>query len=71
MATEWTRNLQPLLAAYGNDPRFRLILFTLDEGTYSRELAPLAGHYSAVLLGPALVVFRQSVNGMRPLTSTG
>ncbi|HJZ48073.1 MAG TPA: glucuronate isomerase [Roseiflexaceae bacterium] len=64
IATEWTRNLQPLLNAYGADPRFRLILFTLDEGTYSRELAPLAGHYPAVLLGPPWWFF-DSVNGMR------
>jgi glucuronate isomerase len=42
LATEYTRNLQPLLNAYGNDPRFRLVLFTLDESTYARELAPLA-----------------------------
>ena len=59
VATEWTRNLQPLLNAYGNDPRFRLILFTLDESTYSRELAPLAGHYPARAARPALVVLRQ------------
>jgi glucuronate isomerase len=52
IATEWTRNLRPLLNEYGADPRFRLILFTMDESTYSRELAPLAGHYPAVLLGP-------------------
>jgi glucuronate isomerase len=64
VATEWTRNLRPLLNAYGSDPRFRLILFTLDEGTYSRELAPLAGHYPAVLLGPPWW-FYDSVNGMR------
>jgi glucuronate isomerase len=64
VATEWTRNLQPLLNAYGADPRFRLILFTLDESTYSRELAPLAGHYPAVLLGPPWWFF-DSVNGMR------
>jgi glucuronate isomerase len=62
--TEWTRNLQPLLNAYGNDSRFRLILFTLDESTYSRELAPIAGHYPAVLLGPPWW-FYDSVNGMR------
>jgi glucuronate isomerase len=49
--TDWTRGLRPLLEACGNDPRFTLILFTLDESTYSRELAPLAGHYPAVLLG--------------------
>jgi glucuronate isomerase len=51
VATDWTRGLQPLLAAHGNDPAFRLVLFTLDESTYSRELAPLAGHYPAVVLG--------------------
>jgi glucuronate isomerase len=62
--TEWIRNLQVLLNAYGNDPRFRLILFTLDESTYSRELAPLAGHYPAVLLGPPWWFF-DSVNGMQ------
>jgi glucuronate isomerase len=64
VATEWTRNLQPLLNAYGTDPRFRLILFTLDESTYSRELAPLAGHYPALRLGPPWWFF-DSVNGMR------
>lgn len=64
LATEWTRNLRPLLNAYGSDPRFRLILFTLDESTYSRELAPLAGHYPALLLGPPWWFF-DSVNGMR------
>jgi len=62
--TEWTRNLRPLLNAYGNDPRFRLILFTLDESSYSRELAPLAGHWPAVLLGPPWWFF-DSANGMR------
>lgn len=60
---EWTRNLQNLLNAYGNDSRLRLILFGLDESTYSRELAPLAGHYPAVLLGPPWW-FHDSVNGM-------
>ena len=52
LATEYTRNLRPLLNRYGNDPRLTLILFTLDESTYSRELAPLAGHYPALKLGP-------------------
>jgi len=51
VAADWTRGLQPLLEACGNEPSFTLILFTLDESTYSRELAPLAGHYPAVLLG--------------------
>ncbi len=64
IATEWTRNLRALLNAYGTDSRFRLILFTLDESTYSRELAPLAGHYPALLLGPPWWFF-DSVNGMR------
>jgi glucuronate isomerase len=63
VATELTRNLRPLLNAYGNDPRFRLIVFTLDESTYSRELAPLAGHYPALLVG-APWWFHDSIEGM-------
>jgi glucuronate isomerase len=51
VATDWTRGLRPLLEACGNDPGFAVVLFTLDESTYSRELAPLAGHYPAVSLG--------------------
>lgn len=64
VATEFTHNLRPLLNAYGNDPRFTLVLFTLDESTYSRELAPLAGHYPAVRLGPPWW-FHDSMEGMR------
>jgi glucuronate isomerase len=63
IATEFTRHLRPLLNAYGNDPRFTLVLFTLDESTYSRELAPLAGHYPAVRLG-APWWFHDSMHGM-------
>ena len=63
VATEFTRNLRPLLNAHGNDTRFRLIVFTLDESTYSRELAPLAGHYPAMLLG-APWWFHDSIEGM-------
>jgi glucuronate isomerase len=63
IATEYTRNLHPLLNKYGNDPRFTLILFTLDETSYSRELAPLAGHYPALKLGPPWW-FHDSLNGM-------
>src|SRR5204863_3945709 len=63
VAIEFTRNLRPLLNAYGNDPRFRLIVFTLDESAYSRELAPLAGHYPAMLLG-APWWFHDSIEGM-------
>jgi len=61
--TEYTRNLFPLLNKYGNDPRLTLILFTLDETTYSRELAPMAGHYPALKLGPPWWFF-DSLNGM-------
>ncbi len=64
VATEYTRNLQPLLNAYGNDPRFTLVLFTLDESTYARELAPLAGHYPALRLGPPWW-FHDSIQGMK------
>jgi len=52
MPTEFVRNLKPLLDRFGNEPRLTLILFTLDEDTYSRELAPLAGHYPVLRLGP-------------------
>jgi len=62
--TEYTRDLLPLLNKYGNDPRVTLILFTLDDTTYSRELAPLAGHYPALKLGPPWWFF-DSLNGMR------
>ena len=61
--TEYVRSLQPLLTKFGNDSRLTLILFTLDETTYSRELAPLAGHYPAVFLGPAWW-FHDSPEGM-------
>jgi len=64
IATEFTRNLLPLLQRYGNDSRLRIILFTLDETTYTRELAPLAGHYPTVLIGPPWW-FHDSPNGMR------
>lgn len=60
---EFVRNLKPLLDRLGNEPRFSLILFTLDETTYSRELAPLAGHYPALKLGPAWW-FHDSPEGM-------
>jgi glucuronate isomerase len=62
--SEFTHCLEALLNKYGNDARLRLILFTLDEAAYSRELAPLAGHYPAVFLGPPWW-FHDSVNGMR------
>jgi glucuronate isomerase len=63
-ATEFTRNLHPLLNKFGADPRLTLVVFTLDESTYSRELAPLAGHYPALRLGPPWWFF-DSYWGMR------
>lgn len=61
---ELTRNLAPLLNAYGNDPRLTLILFSLDEAVYAREMAPLAGHYPALRIGPPWW-FHDSLNGMQ------
>lgn len=63
-ATDYVRALAPLLERFGDDPRLRLVLFTLDESAYSRELAPLAGVYPAVYLGPAWW-FYDSPDGMR------
>lgn len=63
-ASEFTQNLLPLLNQFGNHPALTIILFNLDEITYSRELAPLAGHYPAVKLGPPWWFF-DSLNGMR------
>ena len=63
LTTEFTRNLQPLLDRFGNDPRLTLIIFTLDESAYSRELGPLAGHYPTLRLGPPWW-FHDSLNGM-------
>jgi glucuronate isomerase len=62
--TEYVRALKPLLDAVGNDPRLTLILFTLDESVYARELAPLAGHYPCLKLGPSWW-FHDSPEGMR------
>lgn len=62
--TDYVHALKPLLDELGNDPRLTLILFTLDETAYGRELAPLAGHYPALRLGPAWWFF-DSPDGMR------
>jgi glucuronate isomerase len=51
-ATDYVSALRPLLDRYGNEPNLTVILFTLDESTFSRELAPLAGHYPCLRLGP-------------------
>lgn len=63
VAMDLTRGLQSLLNAFGGDERFRLVVYTLDEATYSRELAPLAGHYPAVRLGSPWW-FHDSVHGI-------
>jgi glucuronate isomerase len=62
--TEYVRALKPLLDRFGNDTRLSVILFTLDETVYARELAPLAGHYPVLKLGPAWW-FHDSPEGMR------
>nr|WP_268820551.1 glucuronate isomerase [Paraglaciecola sp. G1-23] len=64
VATEYVNNLRPLLNKYGSHPKFKVIVFTLDETNYTRELAPLAGHYPALKLGPAWW-FHDSPEGMR------
>jgi glucuronate isomerase len=61
---EYVHALRPLLSKYGNNPAFSFIVFTLDETSYARELAPLAGHYPAMKLGPAWW-FNDSPEGMR------
>jgi glucuronate isomerase len=63
MRTDYVEALKPLLDRFGNRSDFRLILFTLDESTYARELAPLAGHYPCLRLGPAWW-FHDSPEGM-------
>ena len=62
--TDYVRALKPLLDRFGNDPRLTLILFTLDETAYARELAPLAGHYPVLRLGPSWW-FHDSPDGMQ------
>jgi glucuronate isomerase len=61
--TELTRALAPLLNAFGSNPKLTLIVFNLDESTYARELAPLAGHYPALKIGPPWW-FHDSPNGI-------
>ena len=62
-AVDYVEMLRPLLNAHGLDPRLTLVVFTLDETTYARELAPLAGAYPALRLG-APWWFHDSVEGM-------
>ncbi|MEU8239925.1 glucuronate isomerase [Actinoplanes missouriensis] len=63
-ATDYVHGLRPLLDAYGHDPRLRIVLYTLDETTFTRELAPLAGGYPALYLG-APWWFLDSPEGLR------
>jgi glucuronate isomerase len=62
-ATNYVHALKPLLDRFGNESKLTIIVFTLDETSYSRELAPLAGHYPALRLGPAWW-FHDSPEGM-------
>jgi glucuronate isomerase len=62
--TDYVHHLHPLLQRVGNETSLTIILFTLDESTYSRELAPLAGHYPCLKLGPPWW-FYDSPEGMR------
>jgi glucuronate isomerase len=61
--TNYVHSLKPLLDRFGNETNLTIILFTLDETTYSRELAPLAGHYPCLRLGPPWW-FHDSPEGM-------
>jgi glucuronate isomerase len=62
--TEYTHSLRPLLEAFGHHPDLRLIVFTVDETVFARELAPLAGVYPAMKLG-APWWFLDTPDGMR------
>lgn len=50
--TDWVGGLNALLSKYGHAPGLRVLLFTLDETTYARELAPMAGHWPCLMIGP-------------------
>jgi len=64
VAMDYVGALKPLLDRFGNERRLLVVVYTLDESTYSRELAPLAGHYPALRLGPPWW-FHDSPEGMR------
>ena len=70
LRSEFTKNLKPLLDQFGNRPDMTLILFNLDETTYSRELAPLAGHYPLLRLGPPWWFFDSWLGMTRFLDAT-
>lgn len=71
-AVEFSRTLQPILSEYGNHENFQMVVFTMDETTYSRELAPLAGYYRGLYVGApwwfidetdAIMRYRRAVTG--------
>jgi len=68
MATNYVEALRPLLDQFGNERELTIILFTLDESAYSRELGPLAGHYPCLRLGPPWW-FHDSPEGMMRFAS--
>ena len=68
-ATDYVHALRPLLNRFGNEKSLTIILFTLDETTFSRELAPLAGHYPCLRLGPPWW-FHDSPEGMMRFRET-
>ncbi|MDP1990862.1 MAG: glucuronate isomerase [Syntrophales bacterium] len=65
MRTDYTRALKPMLDRFGNEPNLTVVLFTLDETSYGRELAPLAGHYPILRLGPPWWYFDSPEGMMR------
>ena len=78
-ATRYTRPLTPILRDFGTDPAFRLVLFTVDETSFSREIAPLAGFYPSVYAGapwwfldtPAAILrYRRAVTDSAGFTKT-
>lgn len=79
VAVEFTDALQPVLSAFGTSERFQLVVFTMDETVYARELAPLAGFYPSVYVGApwwfidspnAMTRFRSAVTEAAGFTKT-
>ena len=79
MSVEFARALQPMLSAFGTAPNFQLVLFTIDETVYARELAPLAGFYPSVYVGApwwfideaeAIKRYRRAVTGSAGFSRT-
>src|SRR6266536_4976305 len=60
---DWSSDVCSSDLRFGNERGLTVILFTLDESVYARELAPLAGHYPVLKLGPPWW-FHDSPEGM-------